>query len=126
MKSFKFLLIPAITGLLALPTFIGCESTDSGSTHVTSNVYYGVGFYDPWYHGDLDYDYDVVVTPPPGSPPGTIPPPGQGARPSHPIARPPVASPRPPTAAPRPVARPMPSIPSTPRAAPRGGGGRRR
>jgi hypothetical protein len=120
----------AIILLPALAAFTGCESSDSGgSTHVTSNVYYGVGFYDPYYHGhyDYDHDHDVVVTPPsPGSPPGTRPPPNQGLHPSHPIARPPGESSRPPSASPRPAARPMPSIPSTPRAAPRGGGGRRR
>jgi len=101
--------------LFALVTFIGCESTDSGSTQVTSNVYYGVGFYDPWYYGHHDYDYNVVVTPPDR--------PGSGLRPEQPIARPPGVSSRPPSASQLPAARPMPSIPSTPRAAPRGGGG---
>ena len=117
MKTCNCFFILMGTVLLALATFIGCESTESGSTQVTSNVYYGVGFYDPWYHGDQHYDYDVVVTPPdrPGG--------GSGARPEQPIARPPDVSSRPPSASTLPAARPMPSIPSTPRAAPRGGGG---
>lgn len=119
MKTSKPSLALATALLFALGVYTGCESTDSGSTHVTSNVYYGVGFYDPWYHGDYDNDYNVVVTPPdrPDRP---------GAHPEHPIARPPDVSERPPSASQRPSARPMPSIPSTPRAAPRGGGGGRR
>src|SRR5688572_24534698 len=114
MKTPKPLARFALIALLASGAFTGCESTDSGNTHVTSNVYYGVGFYDPWYYGDYDYDGDIIVTPPsPGSPPGTSPPPSD-VRPSHPIASPPSASPRPSAASPQPVARPMPSIPSTP------------
>ena len=121
MKMFTLSLLLATTILLGLATFTGCESTDGGSTHTSSTVYYGVGFYDPWYHGDYHYDYDVVVTPPER--------PGTGVRPEHPIARPPEVG-RPPAASPlpatRPATRPMPSIPSTPRPAPRGGGGGRR
>jgi hypothetical protein len=125
MKSSRPLARLAVILLSALGVFTGCESTDSGSSQATSNVYYGVGFYDPWYYGDYDYDGDIVVTPPsPGSPPGNRPSPGD-PHPSHPIARPPTESPRPPVASPQPAARPMPSIPSTPRVAPRGGGGRR-
>ncbi len=106
--------------LFALGMFTGCESTDDGNTHVSSNTYYGVGFYDPWYYGDYHYDYDGVAPPPPGSPPDygsrpVRPPPGnspdRGLHPSHPIASPPQVS--------RPSARPMPSIPSTPRPMPR-------
>ena len=85
---------------LTLAALTGCESTDS-STHVSGSVYYGVGFYDPWYYGGYYDDVDIVVTPPdrPGNPPdGTAPP-----RPTHPIA---------PTPTPRPT--PMPSIPRTP------------
>ena len=127
MKTRKLSFTLAATLLLAAGTFTGCESTDSGSTQVSSNVYYGVGFYDPWYYGYYDGDYDVVVTPPwPGSPPDAVAPPGQGLRPSHPIALPPDASPRPPAASQRPAdassrpaARPMPSIPSAPRPMPR-------
>jgi hypothetical protein len=109
MKRAKLYFNLTVTVLLALGTFSGCESTDGGSSNTT--VYYGVGLYDPWYHGDYDYDYDVIVTPPdrPDRP-------GSDPRPSHPIARPPSTAPRP---------TPMPSIPSAPRVAPRGGGGRR-
>jgi hypothetical protein len=89
---------------LAMWAFTGCESTDGGGS-VSGSVYYGAGFYDPWYYGDYD-DVDIIVTPPerPDAP----------ARPEHPIATPP--------STPRPT--PMPSIPSTPRVAPRGGGRR--
>ena len=112
--------------LTASGVFTGCESTDSGSTQVSGSVYYGVGFYDPWYYGDYHYDGDIIVTPPsPGSPPGTRPPSIQEPHPSHPIAPPPSASPQPRSASPQSAAQPMPSIPSTPRVAPRGGGGRR-
>jgi len=105
---------------LMLAALSGCESTGGGG-NVSTSVYYGVGFYDPWYYGGYG-DVDVIVTPPdrPARPEGA-------PRPEHPIARPPVE--RPPEAAPRssstPTARPTPSIPSTPRAMPRGGGGRR-
>jgi len=126
--------------LLAVSLFTGCESTDSGSSSNTT-VYYGAAFYDPWYHGDYDHDHDVIVTPPPSG--GGDRPPGMGdsrPRPEHPIASPPgvsrppsasqLPSSRPPSASTRPSggasARPTPSIPSAPRAAPRGGGGGRR
>jgi hypothetical protein len=147
MKTRKRSFTLASTLLLAAGTFTGCESTDNGSTQVSGSVYYGVGFYDTYYHGHYDDDHDVIVTPPsPGSPPGAIPPPAQGTRPSQPIARPPARSATFTTdraaaghvlkttdcfaetvrRSPRPAARPTPSIPSTPRAAPRGGGGGRR
>jgi hypothetical protein len=93
---------------LAVIGFCGCE-TDEG-TQVSGGVYYGVGFYDPWYYGDYYYDRDVIVTPPEGRPP----------EPTHPIARPPGGE-RPPQAMnpiatpPAASARPMPSIPSVPR-----------
>ena len=77
----------------------GCESTDGGS--VSGGVYYGVGFYDPWYHGGYYYDDpDIIVTPPDR--------PDNAPRPEHPIATP------------TPTPRPTPSIPSTPRPMPRG------
>lgn len=93
--------------LLGLALFTGCESTNGGGGGVSGGAYYGVGIYDPWYHGG-DYDSpDYIVTPPPVErPPSNI-----GAQPEHPIARPP------PSAAPRPT--PMPSIPSAPRPMPR-------
>ncbi len=95
--SFKFIALSA----LALFAFAGCETTDYGGS---GSAYYGVGFYDPWYHGGYYDDPDFIVTTPPVRP----------QRPPHvenPIARPPLTSPRP---------TPMPSIPSMPR-----GGGRR-
>ena len=103
MKSFvtQFKLMAVL--ILGLGVLIGCESTDGGSTQVSGSVYYGVGFYDPWYYGGYYDDVDIIVTPPdrPDRPPGEVTPP----RPTHPIA--PVPSP-----APRPT--PMPSIPRTP------------
>jgi hypothetical protein len=86
-------------GLFAFGILTGCESTDGGGS-ASGSVYYGVGFYDPWYYGDDDYDGDIIVTPPdrPEAPP----------RPTHPIATPPPSAPR-----------PMPSMPSMPRASPR-------
>ena len=121
--------------LLALSLFTGCESTESGSSGGSTTVYYGAAFYDPWYHGDYDHDHDhdVVVTPPPVV---DRPPLGEGGfapRPEHPIAKPPGESYRPTRPSQQPSARPpsvstrpapRPSIPSTPRPAPRGGGGR--
>ena len=82
----------------------GCESTDGGS-YSSASVYYGVGFYDPWYYGHHHHDdIDISIEPPdtPSKPPGgSTPPP----RPTHPIA---------PTPSPRPTPTPMPSIPRTP------------
>lgn len=97
--------------VLAILVNAGCSSDGGGSAHVSGGMYYGVGFYDPWYYGGHYDDIDVIVTPPerPTKPPGGTAPP----RPTHPIATP----------APRPT--PMPSIPSTPRVSPRMGGGRR-
>ena len=43
MKTCKLSCTLAATLLLAAGTFTGCETTDSGSTHVSSNVYYGLG-----------------------------------------------------------------------------------
>ena len=89
--------------LFVLGVFTGCESTDGGgSARVSGGVYYGAGFYDPWYYGYWD-DPDYIVTPPP---PGDRPPSEIGAHPEHPIAKPPPSAPAP---------RPTPSIPSTPR-----------
>jgi hypothetical protein len=88
----------------ALGVFTGCESTDGGGGSVSGGVYYGVGFYDPWYYGgydDIDIDIDIDRPDRPDRPP----------RPEHPIARP------------TPSPRPTPSIPSSPRPMPRGGGG---
>lgn len=82
--------------LLALGTFTGCESTDGGGS-VNGGVYYGVGFYDPWYYGgydDVDIDIDIDTDRP--------------VHPEQPIYRP---------STPRPT--PKPSIPSAPRPMPR-------
>ncbi len=35
--------------LLAFGASAGCESTGGGN--VSGSVYYGTGFYDPWYYG---------------------------------------------------------------------------
>jgi len=98
----------AAVSVLLLTLFPGCESTDSGgsSASVSGGVYYGVGFYDPWYYGGY-YPPDVIVTPPGG---GSRPD-NPGLTPSHPIATPPSGA----AVAPR----PMPSIPSAPRVSPR-------
>ena len=90
---------------LAAGLFAGCETTDQGGASAGGVAYYGEGisdpgFYDPWYHGSY-YPPEIIVTPPSD---------GWG-RPEHPIANPP------PAAAPSP--RPLPSIPSAPRPAPR-------
>lgn len=103
-------LVPVM--LLSLGVFTGCESTDGGGSSASTSVYYGVGFYDPWYYGDYHDHADIIVTPPrpgerpiaPPRPENPLPPP----RPEHPIARP--------TPTPAPAPRPMPSIPSAPRA----------
>src|SRR3954467_3094154 len=65
--------------LCAASLFSGCESTGEAPS---STVYYGAGYgSSPWYYdGDYDHDYDVIVTPPPGT--GDV-------RPEHPIAYPP-------------------------------------
>jgi len=88
--------------LFAAGVFTGCESTDGGGAHVSNN-YYGMGYQDPWYHGDYDDDDVIIVPPPSGNPPDNR------LRPTHPIASPPPVS--------RPSPRPMPSIPSAPRPA---------
>lgn len=90
---------------LALGLFTGCKSTDGGGG-VSGSVYYGAGFYHPWYYGGYYDNPDIIVTPPDR--------PDRPVRPEQPIARPPASS-----------QRPTPSIPATPRPAFRGGGGRR-
>ncbi len=88
--------------LLVLGVFTGCESTDGGSVSGSTSIYYGTGFYDPWYYGGY-HDHDDIVVMPPSRP----------VRPEQPIYRP---------SGPRPT--PMPAIPSAPRPMPRGGGRR--
>ncbi len=91
--------------LFALGMLTGCENTGGGNVHASGSVYYGTGYYDPWYYGGYD---DVIIVPPPEG--GR---PDDGPRPTHPIAVPPSTS--------RPSPQPMPSIPSMPRPAGRGG-----
>jgi len=93
MKRFLNLAKCVALVVLGLGFFGGCESTGGGD--VSGNMYYGVGFYDPWYYGGYYDDPDIIITPPerPEAP----------VRPTHPIA-------------PTPSPRPMPSIPSMPRA----------
>ncbi len=79
-----------------LGVFTGCGTTEGGGSSVSGSVYYGAGFYDPWYDGGY-YPPDVIVTPPPGRPPAHV---------ELPIAKPPPAL--------APTPRPLPSIPSTP------------
>jgi hypothetical protein len=88
----------------ALVAFNGCESTERGGGSVSGGVYYGAGFYDPWYYGGYDCDDPDTIVAPPGNRHEW------GAHPEQPIARP----------GRTPTARPMPSIPSAPR-----GSGRR-
>ena len=123
MRFLRFLSLGGAMALLTLGCFTGCETTDEGGGYYGTGMYYGVGYYDPWYYdGHYHDDPDIIVTPPPpdsGSRPGRPERPpsgGIGARPEHPIARPPANVARP---------RPTPSIPSTPRPAPRARGGRR-
>jgi hypothetical protein len=106
---------------LALGLFTGCESSGGGGSSASVGVYYGVGFYSPYYYGDYDHDYDIDI-----SPPDRPDRPDRPVRPEQPIARPKDGSSRPTAASSQSAARPTPSIPSTPRAAPRGGGGGRR
>ncbi|MBK9140174.1 MAG: hypothetical protein IPM17_15640 [Verrucomicrobia bacterium] len=93
-------LIKLAVAALTAGVFAGCGSSGDGS-NVSGGMYYGTGFADPWYHGGYYNDVDVIVTPP-----------GGGARPEHPVARP--------LPAPAPAPRPMPSMPAAPRPMPRG------
>ncbi len=82
---------PSLFGLLLLGLVLlcGCESTDSGGAQVSGGVYYGAGFYDPWYHGAAYYPPAVIAAPPPPRP--SAPPPHV----EQPIARPPSIPPGP-------------------------------
>ncbi len=81
--------------LNSLFMLVGCSGYDDVSVHGSVGMYYGTGYYDPWYYGP-GYGPPVVVVPPPSSRP----------RPEHPIARPPPPRPTPLPA--RPAPRPMP------------------
>lgn len=99
-SAFGLILFVCLTAFV----FGGCASTESENTDVAISGYYGagVGFYDPWYYGPGYYPPEVIVTPPPGRP---IDPPHV----ENPIVLP----------SPAPAPRPLPSIPSSPRVAPR-------
>jgi hypothetical protein len=43
----------------AIGLFTGCGSTGGGSSSSSVGVYYGVGFYDPWYYGGYDDDAEA-------------------------------------------------------------------
>ncbi len=83
---------------LAATLLTGCASTDSesDSSQISGGVYYGMGFYDPWYYGAPYYHAGVIVTPPPArvDPPhvehySASPPPAARPTPSIPMgARP--------------------------------------
>jgi hypothetical protein len=93
--TFRCFILP----VLSLVLILGCESTNTGSSH-PSSAEYGAGLYDPWFYGSAYYPPDVGLTPPPdGS--------DDAPKPTHPIATP--------TSYQNPTPRPMPSIPSTPR-----------
>ena len=110
MSALHRFLGPVIMLVLGLGLFHGCESTDGGSGGGNVSVYYGVGFYDPWYYGAGYYPPDVIVTPP-----------DRPDRPDRPHVEQPIARPTSGAAA---TSRAAPSIPSTPRAMPRAGGRR--
>lgn len=85
----------------------GCATGNGGGADVHGSVYYGVGWYDPYYYGG-GYGGDVIVVPNP---------PDRPDRPDRPGARPR------PTPLPSANVAPRPSIPARPRPS---GGGRRR
>lgn len=105
----------------------GCSGADSGGLY--GPVYYGTD----WYYGDDWYAYiddDISLPDRPARPDGPL-------KPEHPIALPPKETPPAASQLPSGIEKPgtlprqtpsfsapRPSIPSMPRAAPRGGGGR--
>ena len=80
MKTFAAPFQVVLRSLIACVILAGCESNPGGGT-VSVGMYYGVGFYDPWYYGGAYYPPDVIVTPPPEQP-------DVGPRPEHPIVNP--------------------------------------
>jgi hypothetical protein len=106
MKSL-FTISSVVLAILGANLFTGCGTTSSGTSSAAS---YNTGFNDPWLYGDAIYNDGVIIGPPPADRPPAI---DSQPRPEQPIALPPAAS------MPRPT--PMPSIPSAPMGAPRGG-----
>ncbi len=96
-----------VAALIIVTGLSGCASSDNVDVHghVSVGVGYGGYYGSPWYHGGGYYPPPPVVMPPPYRP-GY----GPGDRPNHRPSGP--------------SAKPMPSIPSSPR--PMGGGMRRR
>jgi len=88
MKARPIFLRIAVAGLLVLGVNTGCESTGGSAG---GSIYYGTGWYDPWYYGSPWRGDTIIISPPP--------------RPGWPAAPP------------RPSPRPLPSIPATPRPA---------
>jgi hypothetical protein len=74
MKTFVKLASRAALAALLVAGLSSCESSNgvSVSGSVGVGMYYGSGYYDPWYYGP-GYGPPVVVVPPP--PPGGRPPP---------------------------------------------------
>src|SRR5262245_9910104 len=79
MKFFSGALKLVVGLAILLVASTGCETTDGGGGAAVG-VYYGVGFYDPWYYGGYYDDPDIIVTPPdrPDRP-------SDRPRPEHPI-----------------------------------------
>lgn len=114
--------------LLAYFGLAGCSDTGGGSQHADTH-YYHTGFHDPYYYGVYDYDdYDPVIVPPiynTGNKPSHKPDrpgsggdrPGNGLRPSHPIAGVPDIGNRPNRPSASPTPRRSYSIPSRARPA---------
>jgi hypothetical protein len=101
----RWLLLGFAVGAAA--SLSSCADYGDGEVHGSVSMYYGVGFYDPWYYGGGYYGPPVVVTPGPGHPGGPGGPDVGGPRPEQPIAKPPQS--RPPSARPTPAAsRPAP------------------
>jgi len=106
MIRIKTTLMALTAALVMTAGLVSCASSDNVDVHGHVSVGVGVGYYgSPWYYGGGYYPPPPVAIPPPrpGYGPG-------GGRPDHRPSGP--------------SARPLPSIPSSPR--PSGGGMRRR
>jgi hypothetical protein len=78
--------------LLGAATLAGCETSDSVSVSGSVGMYYGSGFYDPWYGPGYYPPPPIIVAPPPPRPPVRPPP---ANRPTPLPARPPMNRPMP-------------------------------